>query len=339
MTERTHDWWYAACDHLTDPSKPFPSIPASGTPQLGYFKIRDGRAAPWEPCAIFEVQGSLTAVRGFEQRIVEIKSLWPYCAKPDRVLSYEVYEAAMLTKAWPAAAAVEIEAPAAPEPTIGHNSGATDPIQEAMSAIAELTALYGKNYPAATTFATKADADHCEDLRKRLWTAAGELDAARKALNAKPQREIDINNARLKPVIDGALSVAAIMGNLCDRFARAEKSRLEDEASKAAADAFKAGAEARPIPDIKVNIGTGVNGRKRSTPKEADTYEIVDLVAAASHFAKQNHPEIVAAVRSIAARCAKGRKGGIPGIVMSFEGAAKPETEAAAQEQISHAGK
>lgn len=79
-------------------------------------------------------------------------------------------------------------------------------------------------------------------------------------------------------------------------------------------------------PPPKLMLGTGTSGNRRSVKTAApETATITDLVAAASFFAKQNHPELLVLIQKLADRAIKARAE-IPGIQFSWQQA---KTEAA----------
>lgn len=123
------------------------------------------------------------------------------------------------------------------------------------------------------------------------------------------------------------------------READAEEFRRQREANPVAHDADGVVPEPDPEPVLpltpppmpvapapKLMLGSGTSGNRRSVKTAApETASIVDLVAAASFFAKQGHPELIALVQKLADRAIKARAD-IPGIQFSWQSA---KTEAA----------
>lgn len=124
-----------------------------------------------------------------------------------------------------------------------------------------------------------------------------------------------------------------------EREAAAEAARKAREAQAAHdADGVVPEPEPEPEPELllpppppvapppKLMLGTGTSGNRRSVKTAApETATITDLVAAASFFAKQSHPELLALVQKLADRAIKARAE-IPGIRFSWQQA---KTEAA----------
>lgn len=347
MADATHDEWKFWNEARQGKLGPV----VESNPQTGYWKHFSGH-----PVAIWREEGTLYVMLG-EDHIsdpVEQGRIWLASAKAYPP-SFEQYEIRMATGMWPglpeklAAAADEAERGA------GDNSGDLTEFQrmraEIMNDISEARAYYAKH-----KIATKDDADKAQDWGDRLTRSARTADQKRLA-ETKPLRDqIEEINTRWNAIIREANRQGIEVVDLAQQWGKAEAARLrkiaEDEAKakweaeqaekqRAAEDERKAalalGVTLEPTPEAappsppptpvvaapKVMIGTGTHGNRRSVKTDGPaTATIVDLKAAALHFASVNSPEMIDLVQKLANRAIKARAP-IPGIRFSWEEKAK----------------
>lgn len=285
--EYTLDWWKQACAYIRSKADKFPLAPVSG-PQLGYYKVQDGRAGPLVPLAIFEHEGRLIAHLGFDPpREVSLSSVWPYCARPDCILLGKDYTAAMAAGAWPSSPAEPLPkataeamqlsqlpeqplgqdpdpiaqdevakmtvAPDGGSPGAGHNSGATlDELEALRESLLELVAKYKATH-GKRTLITKADADACEDARQDITKARKALDVVRLARNEKPRRLIKLTDDACNPAFGKADGLALELKQKTDAWEAAERARLRvlaaEDARKKAQEVAAAAAQHMPDPE------------------------------------------------------------------------------------------
>lgn len=341
-------WWQ---DALRDPSKiGSDSLPVhEDTPQMGYYRMRQGKGGEFAPVAIVVLDGALTAVVGpwSKQDRRTPGDVWTYCCRsPIHQKRHEAIPASGLNwtdvavdgKPWPdsikslIASVPDPEPGAEPEAGIGHNSGA-EPVSERDKLRAEMDELAGK----AKAFRdkkgkvsletwTKTDADVLSNATTKIAGLKTAADNARKA-EKKPyldkQREIDASWNEIIEAADAAVKdIKATIGEYL-RLAEAEKAaaaRKEAERLAAEREAERAKLPATmqdlvpeaapaPVETPKARVGTG--GRTISlVDKHVAT--ITDPVAFATHLLPKDRPsgQLMEVLQAIADRMAPGQSAG-----------------------------
>lgn len=214
-------------------------------PQPGFYRKRTGKAAGYQPVAIWEHDGRIVAlVDGKEADAAEI---WTYVCKYPILEQW--YLARMNGQRWPDESAA-VTASLAPPPS-GHNQGPTD---EADILKAQIDAASA----GVEEFATIGDdetASKAQSLRSRLLELSGQADKVREA-QKKPFFEagkaIDL---KFQPLVKAAKAAAdmirdALGAHETRKLRAAEAARLEAEniRIKAEREAVKAAAAGQPAP-------------------------------------------------------------------------------------------
>lgn len=141
-------------------------------------------------------------------------------------------------------------APAATAPKRGPGDNSADlNAYEAMRQQIKGEIFEAENHFNLRPIKTKADADLCENWRKRIWGLGKEADALRdKEKRPHDEKAAEVQK-RWKPLIDEAQAAARQLEQTGDVWVKAEQKRLRDEAEKKAREDFeieqKARAEAR----------------------------------------------------------------------------------------------
>ena len=249
----------------------------------------------------------------------------------------------------------ETAVPPAKGSTPGDNVGGDASEYNRMRAEIQNDVGESRAYLLRSPIKSKDDADKAEDWGKRIAKAAKEADAARKRERAPLKVILEEIDAKWNSVIDPANEQALALRGSASSWAAAESKRLQDaaiaEARKAheeqmriqreeAAARRSEAAMAAPMEDQtvfdiealpfapppvpvtvapKIPLGTGRDGNRRSvTAKAPETATIENLRLAATHFADQHHPELIALIQKLADRAIKARAE-IPGVRFSWE--------------------
>ena len=335
-------YWRRALDAASK-GQDLPTIEAD-KPEMGYYKLRNGRNAPWLPVAIYYENGELTArVAGDTRNPLEI---WTWCAS--HPVSKDDARYAFKHGSWPGDA-----------PTIGHNSGPDysddfDGISRELDDYVALCAAFVMRMQDQGGVKTKAEADQANnmadavgDVKNGIARRADERRKVEVQPHLDAQREI---NGRYMPLVTRGKSMAETLRILAAQWARAEEKRLQaiadaeakarqDEANRKAEEMrarFEADAErarAAGVPDhellppvealapviqaetVKVQIG-GQRGAKRSL-KERRIARVTDYAACLAHFAQA--PDVVAAVEKCAQRAVDAKMPTPPGVQIAIE--------------------
>lgn len=344
MADPRYDWWRAALKGTIGPVQ-------EAHPQAGFYRHYMG-----PPVAIWYDGETVMMLLDGEpvEDAVKRGKVWLQVVKG--AVTKAAYDERVKTGSWPsdlpelpsqAVKTEETEAARGP----GDNSGDLDTYQrmraEILGDVADAEAFFAKN-----KITDKPLADKAEDWGARLVKSSREAEKARLAENEPLRRQIEENDKKWKAISGPALVRGEQLRAAAAAWGKAEVARIQKE-REAAAEAVRKAREAQaahdadgvvpepepePEPELllpppppvapppKLMLGTGASGNRRSVKTAApETATITDLVAAASFFAKQQHPELLALVQKLADRAIKARAE-IPGIRFSWQQA---KTEAA----------
>lgn len=278
-----------------------------GVPQVGFYKMRRGRNAPWLPVAIWKKDDG-TMVCRVAKEMADPNEVWTYCcgnpvSKADAKHAFE-------QGTWPGDV-----------PDVGHNSGdlsLSDEIND--------TAEQAIGWLEKTPIGSKVECDMAANWRAKLLELRKRAESEHKA---EKQPHLDAGravDAKYKPLIDIAADAADSLRNALTRYMAAEEAKLraaEAAQRKAAEEAARKAREAAaakgvpepedvPLPSpepVRVQAG-GQRGRKVGL-REITRYVVTDFDAALAHV--KDHPDVRAAVEKAAAAMAKaGAK--VPGV-------------------------
>lgn len=282
-----------------------------GVPQVGFYKMRRGRNAPWLPVAIWSKDGSLVCRVAAE--MADPNEVWTYCcgnpvSKADAKYAFE-------HGTWPGDV-----------PDIGHNSGDLSLAEEITD-----TAEQAIDWLEKTPIGSKVECDMAANWRAKLLDLKKRAEVEHKT---EKQPHLDAGravDAKYKPLIETAADAADSLRNALTRYMAAEEAKLraaeaaqrraaEEAARKAREEAAAKGApepEGVPLPlpePARVQAG-GQRGRKVGL-REITRYFVTDYEAALAHV--KDHDEVRAAVIKVAGAMAKaGAK--VPGVEAKTE--------------------
>ena len=282
-----------------------------GVPQVGFYKMRRGRNAPWLPVAIWEKDGTL--VCRVAKEMADPNDVWTYCcgnpvSKADAKHAFE-------HGTWPGDV-----------PDIGHNSGDLSLADEITDVVVSATAWLSSN-----GINVRVDCDQAANWRAKLLDLKKRAEAEHKA---EKQPHLDAGravDAKYKPLIETAQAAAEKLRAALTVYMTAEEAKLraiEAEQRRAAEDAARkarevAAAKGAPEPEdvplplpepVRVQAG-GQRGRRVGL-REITRYIVTDYEAALAHV--KDHDEVRAAVIKVAGAMAKaGAK--VPGVETKVE--------------------
>lgn len=305
-------WYFAA---LKNPAEIGKSIPLHHEPHQGYFRTRR-KGGQWEPVAIFYPEGSSELVAYRSGREVPADEVWTYCAT--NPITYEQYQAAIDGKGF------DDEPPA---PTIGDNSGDTDPFEAIRIELAGEIELADEFLKSPVK--TQADADKAGIWAKRLGELSKRADGERereKAPHLQVCREVD---DKWRPVIGDAKDKAAALKRHVEPFLIAEKRKRDEEARKAREEAerlrqmaaeatreakderdlnernelLRQAQEAEKAAEVR-NASAGRTGARVSIRVEKVGF-VTDYAKAAAALVAMKHPDMLAEIDRLAKAAAK----------------------------------
>ena len=282
-----------------------------GVPQVGFYKMRRSKNAPWLPVAIWSKDGTLVCRVAGEMK--DPNEVWTYCCgnpvnKADAKHAFE-------TGSWPGDV-----------PGIGDNSGDLSLAEDI-----EDTATQAKAWLKKTTIQSKVECDMAANWRTKLLDLKKRAEAEHKAEKAPHLEAGRAVDAKFKPIIETADDAANALRRVLTSYMAAEEAKLraaaelERKAAEEAARQAKAAAAAKgqpepedvplPLPEpAKVQAG-GQRGRKVGL-REITKYVMTDYEAALAHV--KEHPDVRAAVEKVAAAMARaGAK--VPGVEAKIE--------------------
>lgn len=306
-------------------------------PQLGRYRMRRGKDGPYQPVAIFEMDGKIQAAVGKE--FVDPLDIWTWCA--DKPVSEADYKYAMANGSWPGDA-----------PAIGDNSkhygvgfdGLKAELDDYGAMCREFLAAIDK----AGGIKTKTDADKASNMADAIGDVKGGI--ARRIeeeREAKVRPHIDAQkeiNGKYKPLVAEGEEIAKELRYASGKWAKAEQARLQKIADEAASmaraeAAAKAKAEreawereqkrqptapVEPPPaaapeivaeTVRIQVG-GQRGAKRSL-KTKKVAKITDPSAALAFFAGSQ--EITDVVSKLAQRAVDAGMPTPPGVAVVEE--------------------
>lgn len=264
--------------------------PITEAPQVGFYKMRDGRDGPYLPVAIWMHEGEMVCRVGANMRKPD--DVWLWCAK--NPVDRDECRIAMQTGRWPG------DAPEADEvPSIGDNGAPLEPFEEFEREVdvehERIKAWVAEEREGKIACDQAANwLDNLLKLEKRVFDA---FDAEK-----KPVREMGQSiDAKWRHVKLRAEACKNIMRGYYDEIGRKEQRRLQDIAdAKAAEDAARQQAQANELAEqqgveapeiepveaepVKVNFG-GANGSKIAPRKAKPTATITDWAKAAAYYA------------------------------------------------------
>jgi len=282
-----------------------------GVPQVGFYKMRRGRNAPWLPVAIWQKDGKLVCRVGNEMDAPE--NVWTYCcgnpvSKADAKHAFE-------KGSWPGDV-----------PSVGHNSGDLS-LADEINDTAETAVAWLEKTP----ITSKVLCDQAANWRAKLLDLKKRAEAEHKSTKQPHLDACRAVDAEFRPLIETAAGAADSLRNALTRFMAAEEAKLraEQEAQREAAEEAArkarevAAAKGKPEPEdaplpflepVKVQAG-GQRGRKTGL-REITKYVVTDYEAALAHV--KDHADVKAAVEKVAAAMARtGAK--VPGVETKIE--------------------
>jgi hypothetical protein len=288
-------------------------------PQLGRYRMRKGKAGPYQPVAIFMQDGAVKAAVGKD--FVDPLTIWTWCA--DKPVSEADYKQALATGSWPG------------DINIGHNSGnlsLKEEIEERASRALEWLAKNG--------IKTKVDADTAANYRAALLELKKRAETEHKTEKAPHLEAGKRVDAKYKPLIETADGAGATLRTELGKYlakVEAEERAKADAARKAEADRVRAEMEKQaialakrmqedpiaaltePKPElpvmqappepVKVQAG-GQRGRVTGL-KTVTSYVVVDHVKALAFFADSE--DVRQLVASMATKASKAGVS-VPGV-------------------------
>lgn len=309
-------------------------------PQAGYYKMRYGKTAPWQPVAIYYKDGAMLCRVG-EQYADPLK-IWSWCA--NKPVTRDDAMVAFKTGSWPGDVpqAQDRTEPGPREAVIGDNSGDLSLAEEIRQAI-EGTVTYGKKFSEDFTFlrmqakeqdlpvdldALKPRADEGGNRMTLLRELRAKNEAKREELvrpHLDAQRKI---NAEYKPLTEGCDEVLKTLGAVLGVYMDMVDARAAEAAAAAASAENKRRlaeheakgplAEVEPLPEMvapekpKTQIA-GQRGRKIGL-KTVTEYTVTDYALALEHC--RNHPTVIEAVTKVATLMSKAGAV-VPGVTKS----------------------
>lgn len=191
-----------------------------GTPQQGFYKVREGRGGPFVPVAIWQAEdGSWLCKRG--KKSASAEDIWTFaCRHP---ITHDVYTAVMAGAEWPDAA------PAAAE--IGHNLP-TDPAER-------FKMLIEIDRERIDEFVKTPISDEASAVKAGTWSGkmkdlAKEIDDTRTALKKPHDDAGKAVQSTFKPLVDDADALAKKLATHVSAWVLDKKRKADAEAAEAA---------------------------------------------------------------------------------------------------------
>lgn len=301
-----------------------------GVPQVGFYKMRRGRNAPWLPVAIWEKDGAL--VCRVAKEMADPNDIWTYCcgnpvSKADAKHAFE-------HGTWPGDA-----------PSVGHNSRQYgedfDGIKAEFDDYAEIVEAFLTDVAKAGGIKTKAEADRANNMADAIGKVKGGL-----AKKADDRRDVEMRphleaqraiNAKFNPIIQLGIDLADKLRRLAGIWTKTEQDRLQkiaDEVARVARQEAEAKARAEreaweksradggeklppTMPQqeivaekVRVQVG-GQRGAKRSL-KIKIIARVTDHAKALAHFADAQDVRDV--VQKLAQRAVDAKLATPPGV-------------------------
>lgn len=281
-------------------------------PHSGYYRMREGKAGPWLPVAIWTSGGTL--VCRVAQTARDPASVWTFCAA--NPVTKDAAKHAFETGVWPGDA-----------PQAGHNSGTLSLAEQIRDYAGMALGWLRKG-----GIKDAVSKDKAANFRAKLLELGKSADAERDAKKLPFDEAARAVQAEYKPMIDEAKAAAEELRAALTAYMReeerqererreaefrkqqeaaaAERARIEAErAEKMARDPIAAMTDPEPeLPvapsepkPVKVRAG-GQRGRATGL-RTVTTYIVTDYAAALAHV--QNHPDVVAAVEKVVRAQAK----------------------------------
>lgn len=289
MATDPYTYWRAALTGVFGPIQ-------DGSPLPGFYKLRMVKDGPWLPVAIW-FDGGLP-VCDVNGEAADCNATWLRCAR--HPVDEDAYRTRVASGQWPDT----LPAPT-PAAEIGDNRPPETIEQKVAVEIEHASGWLAK----VGEISSKQDGDIAANMRGYLLELIRQADAQREA-EKKPHldagRAVD---ARWKPVIDGARSIADKLRSALTPWLN----KLEAERKAAAAKQVAIGAEvARADTSAKAGGSTGKRASLRTTRRAV----IRDYPAALQFFA--DHPDIKTTVERLCNKVAQVN-GQVPGVEIVTE--------------------
>lgn len=293
-----------------------------GEPNQGYYRTKRG-----DPVAIWkDDDGKWLAYE--DRREVDARDVWTWCCQ--RPVTYKAYNHRIKNGVWP-----DDPPKLPPAPTVGHNSGETDPFEAMKMEFLGEKELADEFLSSPVT--TQADADKAAVWSKRIAEISKKAEAERKV---EKQPHIDAGKAvdnKWRDLIEGSKDIVAKLKKHVEPYLIAESKKEQERQRKAqeeaerlrkaaqeatesdSADLARQAEEAEKASQAK-QTAAGRTGAKVSIRVEKVGH-VTDYQKAAAALVAMKHSDMIDCIDRLAQRAAKSG--------MAFDGMEIKENEVA----------